>query len=132
MTQPDPAPVLDLIEAFRRSKTMFAAVKLGVFDKLEESPADAATLAHQLSANTGALERLLDACVGLSLLSKQGGVYANQPVAAAYLARRSPHAMTGYIQYSNEVLDRMWGRGGQPYRQVEAALVTSVIGRPFM
>jgi acetylserotonin O-methyltransferase len=109
MTQPDPAPVLDLIEAFRRSKTMFAAVKLGVFDKLADGPADAATLAHQLGANTGALERLLDACVGLSLLSKQGGLYANQPVAAAYLARRSPHAMTGYIQYSNEVLYRMWG-----------------------
>jgi acetylserotonin N-methyltransferase len=109
MTQPDPAPVLDLIEAFRRSMTMFAAVKLGVFDRLEEGPADAAMLAQQLGANTGALERLLDACVGLSLLSKQSGVYANQPVAAAYLARRSPRAMTGYIQYSNEVLYEMWG-----------------------
>ena len=32
---PDPAIVLDLIEAFRRSKTMFAAVELGVFDALE-------------------------------------------------------------------------------------------------
>jgi acetylserotonin N-methyltransferase len=109
MTPPDPAPVLDLIKAFRRSKTMFAAVKLGVFDRLEEAPADAATLGRHLGADCGALERLLDACVGLSLLSKQGGVYANQPVAAAYLARRSPHAMTGYIQYSNEVLYNMWG-----------------------
>ncbi len=109
MTTPDPAPVLDLIEAFRRSKTMFAAVKLGVFDRLEEAAADAATLADQLGANLGALERLLDACVGLSLLSKKGAVYSNHPVASAYLARRSPHAMTGYIQYSNEVLYNMWG-----------------------
>lgn len=109
MTTPDPAPVLDLIEAFRRSKTMFAAVSLGVFDRLDQSPADAATLAHQLGADRGALERLLDACVGLSLLSKQGAEYSNQPVAAAYLARRSPHAMTGYIQYSNDVLYRLWG-----------------------
>jgi len=35
MNTPDPAPVIDLIEAFRRSKTMFAAVALGVFDCLE-------------------------------------------------------------------------------------------------
>ena len=31
---PDPAPVLDLIEAFRRSKTMFTAVSMGVFEAL--------------------------------------------------------------------------------------------------
>jgi acetylserotonin N-methyltransferase len=36
------AVVLDLIEAFRRSKTMFAAVSLGVFDRLERGPATAA------------------------------------------------------------------------------------------
>ncbi|MBI2681247.1 MAG: homocysteine methyltransferase [Candidatus Solibacter usitatus] len=109
MTQPDPAPVLDLIEAFRRSKTMFTAVTLGMFDRLEEGPADAATLARHLGADCGALERLLDACVGLTLLSKQNGVYANQPAASVYLARRSPRAMTGYIQYSNQVLYHLWG-----------------------
>ena len=31
---PDPAIILDLIDAFRRSKTMFAALSLGVFDTL--------------------------------------------------------------------------------------------------
>jgi len=48
MNTPDPAPVIDLIEAFRRSKTMFAAVALGVFDRLERAPADAATLAAEI------------------------------------------------------------------------------------
>ena len=45
---PGAAPVLDLIEAFRRSKTMFAAVELGVFDRLGKSPDDAATLGARL------------------------------------------------------------------------------------
>ena len=40
----NPAVVLDLIEAFRRSKTMFAAVKMGVFEFLERAPATAAAL----------------------------------------------------------------------------------------
>jgi Dimerisation domain/O-methyltransferase domain len=106
---PDPVPVLDLIEAFRRSKTMFAAVALGVFDRLGESPVDAATLAAQIGARRDALERLLDACVALGFLRKQGGVYSNLPVAGTYLRRKSPHTMTGYILYSNKALYPMWG-----------------------
>ena len=51
--------VLDLIEAFRRSKTMFAAVELGIFD-------------GQRPADLKELGRLLDACVALGLLEKQG------------------------------------------------------------
>ena len=87
---------------------MFAAVKLGVFDHLERGPADAATLAAELDAQTEPLERLLDACVGLGLLGKQDGRYANEPVAAEYLCRSSEHALTGYILYSNDVLFQVW------------------------
>jgi len=65
MNTPDPAPVIDLIEAFRRSKTMFAAVALGVFDHLERGAASAASLAVDLGAQPQSIERLLDACVGL-------------------------------------------------------------------
>ncbi|HUJ23144.1 MAG TPA: class I SAM-dependent methyltransferase [Bryobacteraceae bacterium] len=108
MNSPDPAPVIDLIEAFRRSKTMFAAVALGVFDRLERGPADVSVLAKELGAETGALERLLDACAGLGFLRKQDGRYANEPVAAAYLCRSSERALTGYILYSNDVLFPMW------------------------
>ena len=111
MSVPDPAPVLELIDAFRRSKTMFAAVSLGVFEALHEGPADAASLAGRLlgsSAGAGALERLLDACVGMGLLGKCDGVYANQPVAGAYLCDHSPLSLTGYVLYSNEALFPMW------------------------
>lgn len=106
MQNPDPAVVVDLIEAFRRSKTMFAAVALGVFDRLADGPADAATLAQ--GCDLDAMTRLLDACVALSLLTKTGGRYANTPVAMAYLCRRGPATLAGYIQYSNDALFRLW------------------------
>jgi acetylserotonin N-methyltransferase len=108
---PDAAPVLELIDAFRRSKTMFAAVSLGVFEALDESPADCSSLAVRLlgdGAAPGPLERLLDACVGMGLLHKWDGVYANQPVAETYLCDRSPLSLTGYVLYSNEALFPMW------------------------
>jgi acetylserotonin N-methyltransferase len=106
---PDPSPVIDLIDAFRRSKTMFTAVRVGVFDRLAGGPEPLAKLAADLGANADALERLLDGCVGLGLLLKtDGGSYANTELASVYLRRSSPLAMTGYILYSDEVLFRMW------------------------
>lgn len=108
MTPPDPTPILDLIEAFRRSKTMFAAVSLGVFDALRNSPADTAALATRLSVNADALERLLEACVGLKLLKRSGNAFANEPAADMYLCSSSLESMNGYVRYSNDVLFRAW------------------------
>ena len=106
--RPDPTVVLDLLEAFRRSKTMFAAVSLGVFDALASGPRSLEELARGLSANRGALERLLDACVGLQLLRHAGQQYENLPAASAYLTRSSPDRLTGYINYSNDVMWKLW------------------------
>jgi acetylserotonin N-methyltransferase len=108
LTLPDPAPVLDLLEAFRRSKVLFAGVALGVFDALAGGPKSVTALADELHADADALERLLNACVGLRLLDRAAGGYANTPAAAAYLCRDSPRRLTGYLLYSNEVLWKLW------------------------
>jgi acetylserotonin N-methyltransferase len=105
---PDPAPVLDLIESFRRSKAMFAAVSLGVFDRLAKTPASLPDLARDLGCHADALSRLLDACVGLGLLTREGAGYANTPAASAYLCSTSPRRLTGYIRYSDAVLWDLW------------------------
>jgi len=109
MNLPDPAAVLDLIEAFRRSKTMFTAVSMGVFDRLSNAPARAAEVAGALGANADAMERLLDACAALGLLAKADGVYRNTPAADAYLCSGSAHTLSGYIRYSDQALYAMWG-----------------------
>lgn len=108
ISTPDPTIVLELLEAFRRSKTMFAAVSLGVFDALVASQLTAAELARQLSLEPNATERLLNACVGLGLLQKFGEAYANSPQSTTYLTQTSPRRMTGYIQYSNDVAWKLW------------------------
>jgi len=90
-----PNIVLDLIDAFRRSKTMFAAVELGIFDG--NRPEDCKEL-----------PRLLDACVSVGLLEKRGAKYVNTPEADKFLRSDSPDTMTGYIRYSNSALYPMW------------------------
>jgi acetylserotonin N-methyltransferase len=117
ITPPDPSVILDLMEAFRRSKVMFAAVSLGVFDALADGPKPATALAAELQAHPDALERLLDASVALHLLDHTDEGYANTPAAAAYLCRSSPRRLTGYLYYSNAILWKMWGHLEDAVRQ---------------
>jgi acetylserotonin O-methyltransferase len=109
ITRPDPGIVLDLLQAFRCSKVMFAAVSLGVFDALVAGPKSLSLLAVEMKANADALERLLDACVGLQLLDRDERGYRNSLAASAYLCRNSLQRLTGYIHYSNEVMWKLWG-----------------------
>lgn len=61
---------------------MFAAVSLGVFDALAAGPKSLAELADELRSNQDALDRLLDACLGLQLLVRNGERYENTPASA--------------------------------------------------
>ena len=122
ITVPDPSVVLELLTAFRSSKVMFAAVSLGVFDALESGPKTSAALAVELGTNPDAIERLLDTCVGLQLMSRSVATsslapdlrpptpvrYANTPAAEAYLTKASPRRLTGYINRSNEMMWLLW------------------------
>lgn len=107
-TEPTPELVLDYIEAFRRSKVMFTAVQLGVFDQLEAGPQTAAQLAATLKLNVTAAQRLLDACVALQLLTREQDTYLNTASASRYLVSSSPHTFAGYIRYSDRSLFRLW------------------------
>jgi acetylserotonin N-methyltransferase len=121
----DPAPILELILAFRRSKTMFAAVEFGIFDRLSGQQANAEELAQELAVNSAALSRLLDGCVSLGLLTHTEAGYGNTAVADRFLSTKSPATLNGYIRYSNESLYKLWDRledsvreGGHRWTQV--------------
>jgi acetylserotonin N-methyltransferase len=106
---PGPAPIIDLMDAFRRSKAMFAAVSLGVFDLLADGPLTASAIASRLGTNPSGAERLLETCAALKILENRGGIFSNTPEANAYLRQASPQSLAGYILYSNHVLYQCWG-----------------------
>ena len=68
LSVPDPSLVLELLEAFRKSKVMFAAVELGVFDVLN-SETTLNDLVNKLQCDRVALMTLLDTCTCLGLLT---------------------------------------------------------------
>lgn len=106
--EPNLPLVFDLIEAFRRSKAMFTAVRLGIFDMLETGPMKADALAGNLKLHPAALRRLLDALVSLELLARKGDCYINSSTASRYLVRTARDTFAGYIEYSDESLYHLW------------------------
>ncbi len=105
---PNPSPILELLDAFRRSKVMFAAEALGLFERLASQPATAATLAAEMQLHEGALTRMLDALVAMNLLNAADSNYVNAAATNEYLVRSSPRSMNGYVRYSNDILFRLW------------------------
>jgi len=106
--EPEAQTILDLVEAFRRSKVMFTAVQLGIFEQLAIVPQTCAALAVQLMLDRPALSRLLDGCVALGLLERDGECYANTPAATRFLTKASPETLAGYIVYSDQSLYKLW------------------------
>ena len=103
-----PNPILELLDAFRRSKVMFTAEALGVFESLAENAKSAVTLAEELKLDLGALTRLLDALVAMNLLNSADSGYINASATNEYLVLASPRSMNGYVRYSNDILFRLW------------------------
>jgi acetylserotonin N-methyltransferase len=103
------ALILDLIAAFRRSKTMFTAVRLNVFDLLHDAPQTVDHLNSKIKADESALQRLLGGCCALGLLETDGIRFWNTAAANRFLTTHSPDTLTGYINYSDQSLYPLWG-----------------------
>lgn len=114
----DPALVLDLIHAFRKSQVLFAAVKLELFDAIEShrSPCNAETIAQEIGRRKGTscsvdgVTRLLQCCFNLGLLSTvDGKKYNLTQTARDYLTKDSRACLTGYIHHSDKVVYKLFG-----------------------
>ncbi|KAI7808611.1 probable bifunctional dTTP/UTP pyrophosphatase/methyltransferase protein isoform X2 [Triplophysa rosa] len=102
-----PHSIMNLIDGFKASKTLFTAAKLKVFDLLNSS--NGLTLeevASQINASVFGTERLLDAAVSLGLLEKvkQQDVYRNTEEARRFLVSDSPLSLHGYILHCNDMV----------------------------
>jgi hypothetical protein len=103
---PDPDDVLELFLGFWISRTVMAAVQLGVFEALGSGPAPDGLTLEEAQAALGLPARparaLLDTCVAARLLDKEDGRYRSTPLAARYLAADSEYSLRNYV------LDERW------------------------
>lgn len=123
-----PERIMNLASAFYDSQVLFAASDLGVFAALaERGRADAATLAAALRLDPRGARLLLDACVAVGLLAKEGEAYRNTPESDAFLVPGRPGDLSGAIRYNRDVYPA-WGkladlaRTGRPVERPETHL----------
>ncbi len=108
MVKPD--RIIGMASLFYESCVLFAACDLGIFGKLAElGSADAPTLASALGLDRRGTRLILDACVALELLKKEGGLYSNTPEGALFLVPGSPADLSGAIRYNRDVYPA-WGK----------------------
>ena len=103
---------------------MFAAAELGVFPELTHlRKATAAMLARTLQLDTRCATLLLDACVSLGILEKEGLSYSNSREAETYLVPGRPLDFSDIIRACREVYP-LWmslpefARTGMPVNDV--------------
>ncbi|MEE6469056.1 hypothetical protein FKM82_008485 [Ascaphus truei] len=109
-----PKQILEYMDGFFISKTMFAACELGVFDVLHESDLalSAATIAARLGTSVDGTDRLLSACVGLKLLKaemkNEEAFYANTDLSSIYLTKSSPRSLYHMTMYYSHSMYKSW------------------------
>jgi demethylspheroidene O-methyltransferase len=86
--------LFDLVAGFVYSQTLFACVRLKLFERLADGPKTIANLAQGMGLPVGGAERLLQAAVGLRLVDRVGpDRYALGPHGAALLGNAGLNQM---------------------------------------
>jgi hypothetical protein len=133
-----PESILQLGMAFWGSKTLLSAVELGVFTALADGPKGGSALAKELSLHPRSSQDFLDSLVALKMLNRDHGLYSNTPNAGAFLDRRKPSYIGGFLEMANARLYPFWGsltealRTGRPQNEVKGGkdLFTTLYSDP--
>jgi hypothetical protein len=127
--QPDPSAIMQVGTGFWASKTLLAAVKLGLFTFLGEKRASAEEIRQALGLHRRSIYDFLDALVALGFLNREGlqeeALYSNTIHTAFFLDRTRPTYMGGILEMCNDRLYRFWGdleeglKTGEPQNEVK-------------
>ncbi len=124
-----PQRILEVGMGFWPAKVLLSAVELGLFSALGTSSRTAEELRVILGLDPRAVPDFPDALVALGFLERDGlgaaARYRNTPESAAFLDRRSPRYVGGFLEMANARLYPFWGdltealRTGKPQNELK-------------
>ena len=124
-----PQRILEVGIGFWPAKVLLSAVELGLFSALGASSRTAEQLRVILGLDPRAVPDFPDALVALGFLERDGlgaaARYRNTPESAAFLDRRSPRYVGGFLEMANARLYPFWGdltealRTGKPQNELK-------------
>ena len=103
--------VIDLASAYYGSATLFAALEYDIFTQVDAlgDNARVAALAEATGTSERGLRLLLDACVAIGVLAKQGDLYSNTKAGALSLVAGAKMDLSKAILYNRDVYP-VWGK----------------------
>jgi 2-polyprenyl-3-methyl-5-hydroxy-6-metoxy-1,4-benzoquinol methylase len=108
-----PARIMEVGLAFWPAKVLLSAIELQLFSQLGSAAMTGGELRSALGLHPRANPDFFDALVALRFLERDGdgagARYRNTPETAAFLDRRSPQFMGGFLEMANARLYSFWG-----------------------
>src|SRR5262249_18497723 len=91
MRQPvTPDSIFQVATGFMASKHLFVAAEVGLFEHIAENGSTLDELTARTQVPRRTLRMIADAMVALGFVERRGDLYLNGPVAATFLAGRTP------------------------------------------
>ena len=113
MSEQTPARIMEVGMAFWPAKVLLSAVELGLFTTLGAGAMTGSELQNELGLHSRATPDFVDTLVALHFLDRDGdgpdAKYRNTPETAAFLDRKSPQFMGGFLEMANARLYPFWG-----------------------
>jgi predicted O-methyltransferase YrrM len=126
-----PQRILEIGMGFWPAKVLLSAVEVGVFSVLGTSAKTAQELRAEIGLHPRAIPDFPDALVALGFLERDGNGatarYRNTAETGAFLDRRSPGYVGGFLEMANARLYPFWGdlteglRSGKPQNELKRA-----------
>ncbi|CAF0912071.1 unnamed protein product [Didymodactylos carnosus] len=119
LSRASPSGILDLMDGYRRTKILFTAVELGIFDFLNKQPETAHQLNQHLKLDEPSLKRFLNSCVALDLLlyDPKEETYQNSESSDEYLVSTKPTSITSYLKHNNNKSYMLWSHVSDALRE---------------
>lgn len=123
----NPGLLMQVALAHRSSAVLFAATELDVFSTMAAGPRTAEEIARQCGSLPEPTRFLLDACVTVGMVEREGNRYRNSPTSAEFLVRGTPAYIGDGLKYAEDLYPA-WGnlaelaRTGRPVMPPETIL----------
>src|SRR5258708_2417894 len=106
--RPTPERVIQFVWGFAPTLILNSAVKLRVFDLLEDSPKTIEELAGETGYSVRGLTALFEALLGLGFLKRKGNRYALTPESSAFLVSSKPDYHGGFFEHMTRQVMPNW------------------------
>jgi SAM-dependent methyltransferase len=113
---PIPARIIELAAGFMVSKTLFAAIDIGLFAAITPDGSTPAELGERCAVPERSARAMADLLADAGLLVRDGTRFRNAPDTEAFLAGRGPFDLRPLARYWDIVSYPTWTRATEAYR----------------